>query len=95
MPDAIDERVLEHIVALELRVAPDAGRLAEQLRQAPFERLVQLRHPALLVFPERGIVQVGIADEHVEIQSSSCPSGEQDVGQGILTCRGRMRGGTA
>ena len=51
--EALDEHLLEDIIALQLGVPPDPGRLAEQLCQTPIEPLMQLRHPPFLVFVGR------------------------------------------
>jgi hypothetical protein len=77
--EEIDEGLREHVVALQLRVSPEVGRLAEKLSDADFEGPMEVRYPPFLAFDERSIVQVGVADEHVVIEVHRLPPGTQEL----------------
>jgi len=66
--DALDQRFAEHVVALQLAVAPDSNVLAEQLRQQYFQALVQRLDPPVQPFGERLVVEVRVADKDVFVE---------------------------
>ena len=63
--EARDQRLGEHVVALQLAVAPDAHGLARQLFEANLQALVEGLDPALESFGERLVVDVRVAYEEV------------------------------
>jgi len=65
---ALDEAVGEHVVALELRVAPDLRFLAEQLFQPDLQGRMQAGDPPLLSLGQRLVVDMGVADEDVVLE---------------------------
>jgi hypothetical protein len=62
----LGQDVGKDIVAVQLGVAPDVRRLPQELAHPDLERTMQIRNPPLLSLDERGIVEVGVADEHVD-----------------------------
>src|SRR2546423_14768454 len=63
--EARDERLGEDVVALQLAVAPDFHRLADELLKADLQSFVEGLDPALETFGERLIVYVRVAYEEV------------------------------
>ena len=59
------DRLVKHVIAAELQVAPDARFLAGQLCHAGVEHLVELGDPALVLLGQRLIVDVRVANENV------------------------------
>jgi hypothetical protein len=65
---AIDERLGEEVVALELGVAPDVGVLAEQLPDADLEGAMQVRNPTLAPLDQLLVIEMRIADESISVE---------------------------
>ena len=68
--ELFDERFGEEIVALELGIAPDVRRLAEQLADTDLQRAMEVRDPSLAPLDQLDVVEVGVADEGVALSNS-------------------------
>src|ERR1700730_477209 len=63
-----DQRVGEVVVALELRVPPDARLLAVELRDTSLQRPMEARDPAFVPLDQLDVVEVRVADEGVPFE---------------------------
>jgi hypothetical protein len=69
MADPAHKRIGEDVIALELAVPPNAGLFAEKLSQPHPQPFVKGLHPTLQPFGNWFIVDVGIADKDVVLES--------------------------
>ena len=66
---AFDQAIGEGVVSLQLGVPPDARGPAEQLPQADLQGPVKTRNPPLLALDEGHVVDMGVADENVVLET--------------------------
>ena len=63
--ELVHNRLIEHVVAAQFEVPPDAWLLADQLRHAGIKHLVEVGNPAFILLGQRLIVDMCVADKNV------------------------------